>query len=451
MLVQQQRLKLSPQLYQSIQLMAMPMVDLRQRIADELEANPALELVKDSAVVSLEERQAPEPDSEGVRDDVGYDTSWEPPRGSGYDFEGRDNKHSFLEGAVSRSESLREHLIDQLRLQPVPPDVITVGELLINSLDANGFLLESPENVVPGEMHRHIPAAKTLVSQLDPIGTCVSDYRESLLVQVGCIEGAPPEAAAIISSYLELVQRQRFSELAKKLDSDEERVAQAVSVIKTLNPFPGRLFNAEPPRYIVPDLSIENRKGELVIVMNEEVIPVLGVNDLFSEVSKQGSRQEKAFANEYLRSANWFINSIELRNQTLFKVARAVVDYQREFFFRGPKYLRPLTLKDVADEIEVHETTVSRITSSKYVQTEWGVLELKYFFSNSISSTGSGSTYSKQGVKEVIRELLGEAGTERLSDQKISDLLEKRGIRLARRTVAKYRKELDIDSSYERQ
>lgn len=449
-LVQQQHLKLSPQLYQSIQLMALPLVDLRQRITEELEANPALELVKDTGMVSLDEsmHDSGDTDSAVFRDDVSYDTSY----GStgGYDYEARDNKHGFIEGALARPDSLQEHLIGQLRLQPITQALSQTAELMIYSLDANGFFLEPPEKVVPPHLHRYISEAKELVSHLDPIGTCVDDYRESLLVQLSIIEDVPKETATIIRSHLDLVHKRRYTELARKLRCGEDTVMRAISIIKTLNPFPGRVYSAESPRYIIPDLSIENREGELVIVMNDEVIPVLGVNTFFSELGREGKKGDKSFAKGYVKDAQWFINSIELRNQTLFKVARAIADFQREFFFRGAKYLRPLTLRDIADEIEVHETTVSRITSSKYVQTEWGIFELKYFFTNSVGGNDKNSPFSKEGVKQVIKEILTEAAGARLSDQKVADLLQKRGISIARRTVAKYRKELDIDSSYER-
>lgn len=289
-LVQQQRLKLSPQLYQSIQLMALPLVDLRQRIADELEANPALELVRDGNTVSLEDRPDRADGADGdptiFRDDVSYDVSY----GGGYDFEGRDNKHSFIEGALARPESLQDHLVQQLRLQPVNDDVAAVAELLIHSLDENGFLRESPEKIVPAELQPYIGEAQALVSQLDPLGTCVMNYRESLQVQLAMLDEVPAIAAEIVGSHLDMVQKQRFSELARKLRSDEETVMRSVAIIKTLNPFPGRLYSADTPRYIIPDLSIENRDGELVIVMNDDVVPVLGVNDFFPSSDDREAR-----------------------------------------------------------------------------------------------------------------------------------------------------------------
>jgi RNA polymerase sigma-54 factor len=199
---------------------------------------------------------------------------------------------------------------------------------------------------------------------------------------------------------------------------------------------------------------VKLKENQFVIILNDEEIPVLGVNPFFSDIQDSEETKQKdvkQFVSASLKDARWFINSIHQRNQTLLKVARAIVEFQRDFFVRGPKSIKPLTLKDIASEIGVHEATVSRITTSKYVQTEWGLFSLKYFFSNSISGAGSGgSRFSKEGVKQIIKEIIGLEGGAGLSDQKISDLLAKRGIQLARRTVTKYRKELDISSSYER-
>jgi RNA polymerase sigma-54 factor len=201
------------------------------------------------------------------------------------------------------------------------------------------------------------------------------------------------------------------------------------------------------------------REGELVIILNDEEIPALSINPFFEEVSSQPASKDseqkaaRRFANSSVKDARWFIHSIQLRNQTLLKTARAIIDFQRDFFVKGPKYLVPLTLKDIAAEVGVHEATVSRITTAKYMQTDFGIFELKYFFSNSISGTGStGSRFSKEAVKETIKEILEEESKsgKHLSDQRISDLLKKQGISIARRTVAKYRKELDISSSYDR-
>jgi len=231
-----------------------------------------------------------------------------------------------------------------------------------------------------------------------------------------------------------------------------EDVEEAREFIKGLTPFPGRLFSADQVTYVIPDLMVVLRDNQFVIIMNDEEIPVLGVSDGFTDIAKDSEKDVKRFVRAKVKDARWFIQSIRQRNATLLKVARAIIEFQRDYFLKGAKYLVPLTLKDIAAEVGVHEATVSRITTSKYMQTEWGIYELKYFFTNSISGAGStGSRFSKEGVKEVIREILeDEATVKHLSDQGIADLLASRGIKLARRTVAKYRKELDIYSSYRR-
>ena len=452
-LVQEQRLKMNPQLYQSIQIMAMPIQDLRFRIQQEVEVNPALEILEEKSTVSLDE--SPPKNSEEFEY---FENSSDPGFTQRYDDEASDNKRQFMEGALTRPESLHEHLLWQLRLQPISSDMFTLGELLIQNLDANGFHREPPRTLVPDDRWDDLDRMQDMIRGFEPVGTCVTDFHESLLVQARLTEGAPPFVEDVIAEHLDLLERGKHAEIARKLKTDEETVVACLAFIRTLTPFPGRLFSSDTPTYVVPDLMVTVKDGQLVIIMNDEEIPVLGVNSFFTELA--GSRPAgddtdktaKRFAVSNIKNAQWFINSIHQRNRTLLKTARAILDFQRDFFLKGPKYLVPLTLKDIANEIGVHEATVSRIANGKYMQTEWGIFEIRYFFTNSISGAGSsGSRFSKEGVKQTIREILEqEAGTRHMSDQKIADLLGKRGIKIARRTVTKYRGELDISSSYER-
>mgnify|MGYP006272781761 CR=1 FL=1 len=449
-LVQQQKLRMNPQLYQSIQLMALPIQDLRFRIQQELEQNPALEEVEERSTVSLEE-------VEGTpSEDYDYfENSSDPGHTRTYDTEASDSKQQFMEGALSRPESLQDHLLWQLRLQPISDEEFELGELLIHNLDENGFHLEDPKSLVSEEHHETLDAVARIIQSFEPVGTCVADYRESLLVQARQREDLPEGADTIIEQHFDLLEREKYHEIARKMKIDEEEVQEALEFVRTLTPFPGRKYSTESPRYVIPDLLVTMKEGQFVIVLNDEEIPVLGTNPFFDEMSNHKSEKKDVnrFVRQSLKDARWFIHSIQQRNQTLLKVARAIVEFQRDFFLRGPKYLVPLTLKDIATTVEVHEATVSRITTSKYMQTEWGIFELKYFFSNSISGAGSkGSQYSKAAVKERIREILEEetGGEKHLSDQRIADLLKRRGINIARRTVAKYRKELDFSSSYDR-
>jgi RNA polymerase sigma-54 factor len=448
-LVQGQQLKMNPQLYQSIKLMALPLQELKFRIEEELQTNPALEVLEDNSTVSLEDgdHETTEEQYEYFQDssDPGYTRS-------GYDDEASNNKRQFMEGALSKPETLHEHLEWQLRLQPISDIEFTIGDLLIQNLDDNGFHREPLDAFLTEYDPEMVRNMVGMIQSFEPVGTCVGDYRESLLVQAGLDDSRPEATDAILRDYLDLLERGKYADIARKLKIDTEDVEEALEFIKGLTPFPGRLFSSEQVTYVIPDLMIVLREGQFVIIMNDEEIPVLGISDSFNSIGSGSAKDVKRFVRAKVKDARWFIQSIRQRNETLLKVARAVVEFQRDFFIKGAKYLVPLTLKDIATEVGVHEATVSRITSGKYVQTEWGIFELKYFFTNSISGAGSsGSRFSKEGVKEVIREILqNESGDKHLSDQGIADLLATRGIKLARRTVAKYRKELDFSSSYQR-
>jgi RNA polymerase sigma-54 factor len=452
---------MSPQLFQSIELMMLPIVDLREKIDEELERNPALEVLEDKSTVSLDAAYSPKKEE---------DEYFEATSDSGFisrpSSEAADEHHKFIEGVLARSETLQEHLLWNLRLTPAGEDLRRIAELIIQNLDENGFHKEPLELLLKGEDSGKIREALDLVRSLDPPGCAVADYRESLAVQARLLPDAP-EGMERALEYLELLERGKFAEPARKLGLSEDEVRFIFKRIKDdLTPFPGRIFasSGEETRYVVPDVQVVVREGEFVIILNDEEIPVLGISPFFMKIVEQkkaagtgkrntvsaGDRPVRDFARENIKEARWFIQSITQRNHTLLRVSRAIVEFQREFFVNGPKYLAPLTLRDIAQELGLHETTVSRTANGKYMQTEWGIFELRYFFTNSISGMGStGSRYSKEGVKEIIREVITQENR-RLSDQEITDLLARRGITLARRTVAKYRNELDLGSSYYR-
>jgi RNA polymerase sigma-54 factor len=364
-----------------------------------------------------------------------------------------------MEGVLSQAESLQDHLLWQLALQPISEEWRSVGGLLIRNLDDNGFHREPPALLVKEESEREVlPKVMTFVQGFDPAGVCVADVRESLLVQIRNTAEPHPRAAEVVESHLEALEKQKLRDIEKAMKISSAELREVVAFLRTLDPMPGRSFSRDVPRYVVPDVQVTLRDGEFAILLNDEMIPVLGINPLFERIGREKSADlaARAFAKANVQDARWFIRTVGQRNLTLLKVSRAIVEFQRDFFLRGPKYLKPLTLKDIAGEVGVHEATVSRITSAKHVQTEWGIFALKHFFSNSIAGSGSsGSRFSKGGVKETIREIIGAEGGggtagESLSDQKIVEILAARGITLARRTVAKYRGELAIDSSYQR-
>jgi len=457
---QSQRFSMNPQIIQSIKMMELPIIDLREKIEEELERNPALEVLEDRTTVSIDDA----PEAKGEEYEYFESTS-----DSGYISSGAqaaaDEKQRFIEGALSHPETLQEHLLWQLRLEPVDENVRRVGELLIQNLSEDGFHKEPVELLLRNEESALIAEALKVVRALDPAGTCTVDYKESLEVQLALLPNVPAGAKEALA-HLELLEKGNTAEAAKKMGYSEGELARILEVIKELSPFPGRCFSTGETRYVVPDIQVVKKEGDFVIILNEEEIPVLGINPFFMQVAarprspgrknqtEEGeSGEEKPardFVRENIREARWFINSINQRNHTLLKVARGIVEFQRAFFADGPKYLAPLTLRDISEEVGLHETTVSRAANGKYMQTEWGIFELRHFFTNSITGTGSGgSRYSKEGVKEIIKDILKSDET-RLSDKDIVELLSNRGITLARRTVAKYRNELDLGSSYER-
>jgi RNA polymerase sigma-54 factor len=455
---QEQRLKMNPQFHQSLQLMELPLMDLREKIVQELDLNPALELLEDRASVSLDEAVSPPAEDQEEYD---YFESTSDPgfiRGGGE--EAADNQRRFIEGVLTRAETLQQHLLWQLQLEPIDEELRAIAETVIQNLDDDGFHKEPPDTLfIKSERFPQIPPprlveAMSLVRTLDPAGCCTAGYREALDVQISLRTDAPPGITAALD-HLELLERGKFAEAAKKMFCTEADARGFFAVIKELSPFPGRRFAPAEVRYVVPDVQVIRDEGELVIILNDETIPVLGINPFFMKLasSKQGStgsKPERDFVRENVQEARWFIASVNKRNHTLLRVTRAILDFQRSFFINGPKHLAPLTLGDIAKELGLHETTISRTANGKYLQTEWGIFEIRYFFTNSISGAGSGgSHFSKSGVKAIIGEIV-QSENKSLSDQEITALLARRGITIARRTVSKYRKELDLGSSYNR-
>lgn len=449
-IITEQRQKLNPRMLQTLRIFTLPLTDLAEEIRTELEANPALEVVDDMSELSLESYEEAKNGSESEEwadenADFGYS--------SGASDE--DTKRKFMEGAIALPETLQEHLLDQFRMLPFDAVQRGIGERLIQNLDGNGFHI-----IPPGELCSSWPESLWMpvmeaIRKLDPAGTCVSGYVESLLAQARSDPSAPPDSIAILENHMDSLEKGKYAEIRRALKITENRLQGAVAFIKSLSPFPGRAFSTEAARYVVPDLAIRVEDNEFVIELNDEIIPVLGINPFFSALSAKTSeaKDTAVFVKKNIEKAQFFIGSIHRRNDTLVKVARAIAKFQAPFFLEGPKSMRPLTLKQVAEEIDVHETTVSRVVSGKYVQTDWGILELKRFFTNAVPGSGSGEArHSKESAKQIIREILEmeSEGEKALSDREIVDILAQRGVKIARRTVAKYRGELELDSSFSR-
>ena len=419
---QTQKQTLAPQMRLMMRYLAMPVLKLREEIKNKLEENPALEEAKSPEILlSSLEKSPPEDDTP-----AGWDED-----NPGWDDDSANRKQQFLENTLTQRESLQDHLLMQLGMQKnIDEKVIDAAEILVQSLNNDGFLVLSPQEAVPEADEATLEKAVKLVQMLDPQGTCVADYKESLAVQASLCDDEPEGAETVIMEHLEELEQEQYKSIAAALKITEKKVLEIRDFIKTLNPFPGRLFNTQPDQSVIPSLTITTKDGELSVYMNDLAIPVLQVNESFKELdeSPDADPEAKKFVHDKVQDAESFISILDMRKETLEKAAEAIIQCQRDFFLKGPKYLKPLTQREFAKIIKRNESTVSRIANSKYVQTDWGFYPFSYFF----PSQG-------ESVLEIIKEIMESNKDKRLSDQQISDILKERGIDMARRTVSKYK------------
>jgi RNA polymerase sigma-54 factor len=478
-----QEMKINPRLYQAMELLYMPLLDLQQHLKQELEENPFLEMSEADVQedVSLSEEAAEDPPDEDEID-------WEEILLDGFDVGGRRQQYEvqeFFEPTPVESMDLRDHLLEQLRLVELPPRYHRLGEEIIGNVSDAGGLTCSLEEVLESLnawLHEIRPVAETEVSEIedlaereleledlealfkpyelyeaermlrviqefDPAGVAARDLRESILIQLERADQGDTLTYRIVEEHFDDLLNHRWVELAKNIGVKPIQVQDAADEIAKLDPKPGLRYSAEPERYIIPDLIVDKIDDEYMVFVNDTSLPRLRLSQSYREVAKDRAKftgENKEFISSKLNSANWMIQAIEQRRQTMLKVMSFIVDRQREFFERGVQHLRPLTLREVADHIDMHESTVSRVTNEKFVQTPRGVYPLKYFFSSGLSTT-SGDDISARGVRDKIQKLVDEENSKKpLTDQAIVDLLKSDGVKIARRTVAKYRDQLGI-------
>lgn len=459
-----QQLTLSPQLIQTFEILAMSSLELQQRIKAEIEQNPALEIPSDRSV-SIE-RIAEAQSRTRSEDDLGDSTAYDPERYRGdvrvssrYDQEAADRNHQYIEGALANSETLQEYLLRQLGCLRLTEQQMELGRLIISNLDANGFHRDPPESLVKTEKRKHLLQMLDIIQSLDPPGIAATDFRESLILQAKADHIAPEDLAcftAMVNDHLELLRLNKTKEVAKTLGMPEERVQTLYHYLRTLNPFPGHQYSNQETQYVIPDLIVRKIDGRLQLRLNTENIPTLTIDPEFTsletDASSRDQKEVSAYINNAVRSATQLISQINMRSETMKKIGLELLKFQHEFFLRGQRYLRPLTYRQIAEDLSLHETTISRAVQGKYIDTDWGIIPIKELFSSALQATTPGDEdVSKRAVMDMIREIVeSHAGEKALSDQKISDMLGNKGIKIARRTVAKYRKELNIDSSYER-
>ena len=475
-----QSLMMTPQLQQAIKLLQLGRLEFKEAIEKEMLENPVLEELKDedggasSAQAGSEDGNSnsetgSEPPHEGSSDsEGGADAPQEPKMDwEGYlenytDYRASTTPRSFneederpqAEVNVAKPESLVEHLISQARLAEIPKEDETILLHVIGNLDRDGYLRATFDEIAKSceASVEHVQQVVDLVRTFDPPGITARDLKECLMIQLEHMGLGDSLEARIINSHLDLLGKRKYDSIAKAEQIPVEAVYKAVTAIQSLEPRPGRPFSDETARYITPDIYVQRIGNEFVISLNEDGMPKLRISPYYLSMlrAKEGDDSpNRQYLNERLKAATWLIKSIHQRQQTMYRVTESIVKFQREFLLHGISKLKPLVLKDVADDIGMHESTVSRVTTNKYVHTPQGVLELKFFFTTGIK-TAEGEV-SSSSIKEKIRALIqSETPDDPLSDQKIVDSLKAEHVDIARRTVAKYREALGIESSSRR-
>ncbi|MEE8151544.1 MAG: RNA polymerase factor sigma-54 [candidate division NC10 bacterium] len=456
---QTQRMIMTQSLQQAIGLLQLSRLELIQAVRQELEENPLLdEEVPEEAQVTEE---ASGDDEEKPGEDPLSDFDWE-----SYLEDASDYRREFPreeverwspEERLTRPRSLADHLLFQLHLSTSDPDLIHWATEIIGNLDENGYL-----DLEPGELRGKTSAdqaaiekALELVQSFDPSGVAARDLRECLLLQLNSLRDGEQVTMArtLVGDHLAELEGRYLTRIAERLKVSIKVIQDALLLICSLEPKPGRTFTTEEPRYITPDVYILKVDDRFVVVLNEDGLPRLRISAYYRGLLGKGrssSKETREYVEGKMRSALWLIRSIEQRQRTLFKVSESIVKFQREFLERGITQMRPLTLKEVAEDISMHESTVSRVTTNKYVHTPEGLFELKYFFHRGVQAV-DGEAVSSLTVKEFVRRHLTTEDTGKpLSDQKIVEILKQQGIDIARRTVAKYRGQLRIPSSSRR-
>ncbi|MBP2670219.1 MAG: rpoN [candidate division NC10 bacterium] len=467
-MLQTQRMIMTPMLQQAIGLLQLSRLELVQELRQQIEQNPLLEEVLEEveeAQLAQEQSTPEEPEApaeaEAGETDRLEEFDWDNYLQDASDYRPqipREELERFdAEMHLTKPRSLIDHLLFQLHLSTSEAEMLRMGTLVIGNIDESGYLTEPLEQLAAtaGVPVPRLEAALRLVQSFDPTGVGARDLRECLLLQVDGRPDLHPLAKELISSHLADLERRNWERLAERLRVDVKAIQEAMESIASLEPKPGRTFGTEDPRYITPDVYIVKVDEEFLVLLNDDGLPRLRISPYYRTVlaNKTGNAKDvREYIEGRMRSALWLIRSIEQRQRTLFKVATSLVKFQREFLERGITALKPLTLKEVAEDISMHESTVSRVTTNKYVQTPQGLFELKYFFHRGVPSTQGGDSVSSLKVKDLIHKLLTVEDSGRpLSDQRIVEVLRRdHGIEIARRTVAKYRSQLKIPSSSRR-
>ena len=464
-----QQLVMTPQLQQAIKLLQLTRLELQDLVAKELEENPLLEESSDEDEVrepdTLEVAEQELEQLQDVSDFREVETGEETLRDwdsylDGYNYSsgeqqygGEDERPSF-ENLLTKKGTLRDHLLWQLHMGLYSEMDIRVGEVIIGNVDDYGYLRASLQEIAAASSATEEDVQDVLdcIQEFDPPGVAARDLRECLLIQARNLGMKGSVVENILLNHLGDLEKRNYKQIVRSLKVDINQVLLASKIISGFDPRPGSSFSTDDVHYISPDIFVHKVGDDYVVMLNEEGLPNLKVSTQYADVRGNGAIDSQAehYINDKARAAAWLIKSIQQRQRTIYKVAKSIIRFQREYFDRGIQYLRPLVLRDVAEDIGMHESTISRVTTNKYMQTPQGLLELKYFF-NSGLSTSEGDFVASESVKNRIKEIIDRENPQKpYSDQKIAELLGGQTVNIARRTVTKYREMLNMGSSSER-
>ena len=466
---QSQRVVMTPLLQQAIQLLQLSTLELQEVVQKELLENPLLEETPEAE--NAEEKSAatdtptptveasvpePPPREERQTDDLPFDLTavmFDNDQSEERSLVAQEDRDELpFENIVRSQSSLTDYLDEQLRFAAEDPVIRRIGNEIIGNLDDDGYLRAEIHEIAErcGVSSDEVEKVLALVQSFDPPGVAARNIQECMLIQLRSDPNPDPVSVEIVEQHFEDLTKRRYPDIARALKLSLDRIMESVEEIMALEPKPGRRFGGNDSRYIVPDVVVHKMSGEYVVVLNEDGIPRLRVNNLYRSLLRNSGDEARTYVEQKLRSALWLIKSVDQRQRTLRKVAQSIVKFQREFLDKGLPYLRPLSLRDVGEDIGMHESTISRVTTNKYVETPQGLFELKFFFHSGIQS-GDGEMVSSVSVKKMIQDLLAnEDPSKPLSDQEVAQILKGRGLTIARRTVAKYREELGILPSHQR-
>ena len=458
-----QQLIMTPQLQMAIKLLQLSRLELMDMIVQEMEENPTIDEVSEEVV---EEEKLSEPLNSNeikevtVEENIAHDIDWnnyidEYNTTGPVSFEPEEKESPQYETFVSTGKSLDEHLLWQLLMTFPTPEEEAICSLIVGNLDKYGFLDTTTEEIanIGGFSIEAVEKILALMQTFDPIGVCAKNLQDSLLIQARHLHLDNSIVTEIINNHLTHLQNKNYNAISRAIKKDLSEVKIACDIIRKLEPRPCHNFNTDEPQYISPDIFVYKEGDDFVVVQNDDGMPRLRVSPLYRNALREDSGfsgQTKNYIQDKLRSATWLIKSIHQRQRTIYRVMESIIRFQRDFFEKGISHLKPMVLRDVAEDIEMHESTISRVTTNKYVHTPQGIFELKYFFNSSIKRV-YGDAIASATVKENIRQIIqNEDKRKPYSDDKIAKILKKSNIEIARRTVAKYREMLGVLPSSKR-